>query len=124
MKFSVISSLLMVLALHALFISAQDVCESEKTSVDNCFSDYCSDCTPINWGANESEIAATTEEAKGCCADCANEIDEYAECLTPTLCINGECIGDDESAATTVGVPATHFALCMIVAMAAAIASL
>lgn len=136
MKSSIFSILFVALAMHGMNVSAQDIgqddiCQEQQTAVDNCFSSNCTDCTPIDLRVSldasrslpevENEVDVTTDEAKECCSACSDEIDALVACFKPTVCLDGDCLADNVSAATIAALPVVQVALCTIVVMAATI---
>lgn len=74
--------------------------------------DLCADCDPLNVDVQFDEttqlndlqdaLSINVSAAKDCCPECSTEIDNLTTCVTPTICINGECLGNG-SFATTAG---------------------
>lgn len=97
----------LALILKAVDVDAQG-CESEANAVDNCFEENCANCDPVDIDVEidestqlnniEDALDVNANTAKDCCTECSTEIDSLSDCIKPSICINGECLGEESAA--------------------------
>ena len=90
--------------------------------------DLCANCDPINVHVQVDEttqlndlqdaLSINVSAAKDCCPDCSTEIDNLTTCVTPTVCINGECLGNGSFAAAAGPNGMLKAALAVVVTVA------
>ena len=125
MKFTATAATAAFIALQVTTTTyAQSGCETEKNTVDTCFEQNCSQCDQISVDVDtdtsvplndiENALDVNVSGAKECCSACTDEIDAYIACVTPTICVNGECIGDNSSDSGSPAVSVTTTTMLVV----------
>ena len=111
MKLPLITGFLYIITLRVLTIEAQTtVCQEEQNAVNDCFANQCADCNGLDLDVNVDEttqledldnaLSLDFSTAKDCCNGCSNQVDTLQNCVSPTICVNGECLGGDNNSGT------------------------